>query len=349
MINKKKLAAGILSAALLFNGTIILTQPAFADDDWSYKVVKAPLDSQKVVDEWMTYLVMRVSTIADKDYNDIQAELASGGTLAEASGISASELTARLNQAADQIAAAAAQSYEAKPEQIEKLRSELYGKTADALVKPGFAYSARQTGSDFTSLLNDQLKSLAFSAAQLAGKDYQDVSDALNQGGTIQNAVGLSAGYLVSKLTEPLEQQIQEAHNSGNISKKQAEQLEKQAEEKITAAIQTPGGAAALAETAKSGAKIDGAVFFQKRLQSIIRDASLLTANFDADELVYEIEHGKSLLKATGLSSEQLISGLQGIWSSDIDDAYRNGQITAKQAEELRDQARQLIASAVRG
>ncbi|MDF2964412.1 MAG: hypothetical protein K0S39_6147 [Paenibacillus sp.] len=344
MKRKKQIMVGILSAALLFNGSVALTPAAYADDDEAVIIVKPRLDSKQVLTDWLDTLIITASAVADKDLSDIQDALASGQTLVQASGINGLKLSEGLFRLIDQTTANAASSYTATVDEINSLNAEIRSKTLEVLSVPGYAGN-ESSQFNFDAVLHDYLQSLTSASAALSEEDYIDILDRLKEGGTLVQAARLSEAQLVEHLMQPLNQQIMQAKASGVISTEDAAACLEKAEQAVRSGIQTPGGFVESHGTVRTN--FDGKALLEKRAASIVEDVSLLTAEYDANELKDALEHGMNLHEAAGLSAEELISNLEMLWGNDIEEAYRNGLISGKVKEELMSQASLDIRAAV--
>ncbi|NOU95480.1 hypothetical protein GC093_19940 [Paenibacillus sp. LMG 31456] len=345
MKRNKQLMVGVLSAALLFNGTMALTPSAFADDDDAVVIVKAPLDSNKILTDWVRLIVVNTSGVASKDLSDVLDGLAAGQTLSQASGLDGN-LSTELFKLADQTVANAASNYSGNSDEFDNLSKEIKNKTTEILSIPG--YNGNNLKSfDFKAVLQDRMSSLNSAATSLSEDENIDVIDRLQNGATLLQATRLDSTELINRLQHPIVQLLEQAETNGAISSEQASKYKEEALQAIRTGIETPGGITVKVEQAGSGSGFDGAALLKKRGESLIQDISLFTAEYDAIELKDALNSGVKLFQTSGLSSSELIANLKGLWGKDIEEAYQNGQISDKQKEELLNQASNDIQSAI--
>ncbi|MCR8631446.1 hypothetical protein [Paenibacillus radicis (ex Xue et al. 2023)] len=340
---KTQFMVGMLSAALLFNGTMALTPSVYADDDDAVVIVKAPLDSNKILTDWMRLMVVNTSGVANKDLSDILDALASGQTLSQASGLNGN-LSSELFKLADQTVANAANNFAASVDELDNLSKEMKSKTLEVLSIPGYRGGSLKAF-DFKAVLQSRMSSLNSAAITLSEDDNIDVQDRLQNGATLVQATRLDSAQLVKGLQQPIYQQLEQAEAEGTISSEQASTYKEEALQAIRTGIETPGGITVTVQQVQSN--FDGAALLKKREKSIIQDISLFTAEYDANELNEALSSGLKLSQISGISTYELMVNLKGLWGKDIEEVYLNGLISDKEKEELLNQASIDIQAAI--
>lgn len=337
----KKVCGG-MAATLLLGGMMIgFNQPAFADDDEdTYVLVKLSEDQayNMVVQPVLGGAVMVATDVSGIEYDDVLASLRDGKSLGATVGsyraAAESALLQQINDkvsvllSAERIDSAQAKSLLANAE-----------KQLDAIFD-GKKTSSTAADQSADSLLQSEVKLLPYYASIILDKDLVDIKDVLNNGGTLSDAAGASAGVLGSGLNGYLTQAISVWKDNGTISSEEADSLVSKAQDAVQKAMSEPGF------TNQAASNADAEAVIKERLAHLVSDATILSEE-DAIDVKDALDSGSTLTEATKLTAFELQAGLEQLMFADLEPLHNAGKLSDEEFNQLKQQASEQIAAAI--
>lgn len=193
--------------------------------------------------------------------------------------------------------------------------------------------------SQFTA---DWQKHLIINTSIIADKDYIEINDILDGGGTLIEASGMNGDKLYDGLRTKLEQDIQLASQTNLIDEKQLSELRASLYTQTQSAINTPG----FKPQTESKSSFD----FKTILKSQLSGLSSAAASFSSEDYIDVKDRllaGESIVKATRMDASILLNNLLPSINDRIQAALNSGIITSAEADKYQSEAKQAISSAI--
>ncbi|WP_028547588.1 hypothetical protein [Paenibacillus sp. UNC451MF] len=165
-----------------------------------------------VINNRIAYIISDAATIADKNYSDVIQDLQSGCTLAQAVGMSQSDLSIKLNELIDKEIDTAADQNAIDPELVTKAKNDAGSKISDILSQAGYSSSnsnSSESVNDLNAQVDARLKVIVSDAATIADKENYEIQDMVDQGASLATATGISGMELFERLMAPVNQYIE--------------------------------------------------------------------------------------------------------------------------------------------
>ncbi|GAA4864140.1 hypothetical protein GCM10023310_49580 [Paenibacillus vulneris] len=170
--------------------------------------VPSEVNLNDIVNNRISFIISDAATIADKNYNDVVEELQSGRTLAQAVGMTQSDLSVALNNIVQKEIDSAADQNAIDPELVTKAKNDAAAKIGNILSQEGYTGSSSTASTNITSKVDERLKLIVSEAATLADKETYEVQDLVDQGASLAIATGISGMDLFERLMKPINQFI---------------------------------------------------------------------------------------------------------------------------------------------
>ncbi|WP_438446033.1 hypothetical protein [Gorillibacterium sp. sgz5001074] len=312
----RKWAIGGLSAVILWGGAGFAgIHTAFAAE--SAAVVAAAIQQEgaaDLVNARIKGIVEDAAYASWKDSKELQASLADGSTLLEATGLSETELMARLAYPLFKEIADAQASGKLSADQAETMKADAARKLHTAIGTAGFQAKTPD------SIVKALAHSIVADTSNVSGVDLATVQDDLLSGQSLADASGLGAAALSSLLQQLAGSRIDKALVSAELSADEAAQAKTQAAAFIAEAV-NKGGYEAPRDLKDAGDIV------QDKLDSILFDTAIL-ADVETGSIKDALLGGSTLADASGLGASQLLSDLTAAVKSDLQTAYSRKEIT---------------------
>ncbi|MFH5182110.1 hypothetical protein ACHHV8_05435 [Paenibacillus sp. TAB 01] len=281
--------------------------------------VSAAAGYSPLVAQHLNSIVRDTAWLADKDAAVINEALLKGQTLAEASGLSASELTDKLTGLLKEDINHLYEDSDASSSELDALKAQGAAAIASAVSEKGFQPAAAAAVVDLNAVIQSQLSLVFSNASAFSSEDSSDIEQRLQSGQSLAQAVGLSQAELTSKLTAQLNQTIDNAVSQQHIAPSVVQKAKEDGARQLAEVIATGKTSASLTgNSATVSSSVYEAVY--ARLDSIVADATLLSDK-DYIDVTDALQSGATLVQATGLSESGLYSSLKALMDSDIDRA----------------------------
>ncbi|OXM83464.1 hypothetical protein [Paenibacillus rigui] len=303
----------------------------------------AAVDLKALVQDQLKLAVSTAAAISDQETSDIESRVQAGQSLAEASGLSqgdlAGKLTAQLNQAIDN----AVNNKHVAPSVVQAAKAQGALLIAE-VVAHGTSGSSVTGSSSVTAAVYEavygRIDRIVADASLIADKDYIDVTDVLQAGGTLVQATGLSESGLYDALVQLMDADIQQAANKASIAADALSQAQTEAHQQIQTIIHTAGYTA----TANKQSVEELKAKVQDQLKLAASEAATL-----ADKELYEVEdalkQGAGLADAAGLSASELTQKLTASLNQFIDANAAN--LDAEAVAQIKQDAANAISTLV--
>ncbi|WP_379215393.1 hypothetical protein [Paenibacillus sp. GCM10012303] len=260
------------------------------------------------------------AVLSSKDYSDVLEALEQGSTLAEATGLSDSELSDQLGvsirQAIDaawldgSLSRQAADQWKAKAD--EALNRLIRGETPDGTLQADAAIALGST------------RNIVKNSASYAGLSYGELKEALAAGQTLVQATGLTEAELLGALQAGAEHYIAGAVQSGRLDRAEGATRE-EAYSLIRAAIQTAGYAG----------KVDASLY-SSELANRVLEQTAEAVGADEAGLLESLSRGYPLSAAAQSDKDSLIYNLLRSANQEINGLADDGRITTEESARLK-------------
>jgi len=261
------------------------------------------------------------AVLSSKDYSDVLEALEQGSTLAEATGLSDSELSeqlgASIRQAIDaawldgSLSWQAAEQWKAKAD--EAINRLIRGETPDGSPQADAAIALGST------------RNIVKNSASYAGKSDEELKEALAAGQTLVQATGLTEAELLGALQSGADSYISGAVRSGRLDRSAEEATREEAHSLIRAAIQTTGYAG----------KVDASLYGSE-LASRMLEQTAEAVGADAAGLLESLSRGYPLSAAAQSDKDSLIYNLLRSANQEINDLAADGRMTTEESARLK-------------
>ncbi|SFL22730.1 hypothetical protein SAMN03159341_104122 [Paenibacillus sp. 1_12] len=194
---------------------------------------------------------------------------------------------------------------------------------------------------DRQQYITDRLNNLMNMAITFSDKDSMDIHDALLHGQTLAQATGLDNALLSSKLRASIDQDLSNTLQNYTVTNEQLDTLKSDLYNGIQVALSTPGYQSPVVKNSFSYDAI-----MDKYMKELESDAAVLSEE-DYIDIRDRLLQGSSLANATHLDQQLLTNALLRPIVQEIDSAAQGNLLTTEEAADLKDRAKQSIASAV--
>ncbi|MDQ0903146.1 MULTISPECIES: hypothetical protein [unclassified Paenibacillus] len=317
------------------------TQEAATSDEAASITVDYPT---LVLNRWLSKLDQYTAVAADIDSSDVLNAIANNQSLAAASGLGQSDLVAKLTDFFLQDLAYQVKTGELTQKESTQLQqlatSRINDLVSGSWKKTALTTSIHNNGSE---IIHNRLQNIISDTASIATDiNSSGLRAALRNGQSLAEATGIDAGTLTDSLTAMLNSDLQAAVTTGGL---QADLLDK--------AEQT--GAAAVAQIVREkGYDIATTSWMEKYGQSVLSDkmdwtiqATAIFASKDYSDVVDALSAGQSLVSASGLAYDDLLSQLTSNINQGFETEWQAGNISAKLASQLEQSAAKQLGDAI--
>jgi hypothetical protein len=295
-----------------------------------------------LVRHYVSNLVEWTASLTDQDYGVLLQEVQSGKSIAEASGLNASDLSDKLGESLAQNFAADEQSGVLTPK--EALHAKAYAIAAIKEAVSGAAGAAAlQTDSiDGRDIVQSHINKIVQTTANLYELDAKNLRRALREGHSLAQASGQESGALAGAVTALLDRELDAAVLAGKLTSAEADKRKAEGEEAIRKIVATEG----YDGDTTNWMKQFGDRLVSNKLGFIVPLTAALSGK-DTDDVALAIEQGSTISSASGLSETELLGALSKNIDEAIDQAWLNGNVTASYADQLKRQAEEQLRTAI--
>lgn len=290
----------------------------------------------------LSSLLVQASAASDQDYDTFYQSVASGQSLADASGLGAAVLASKLKQSVGQSIQANVESGLLTAKEAEQASA-----SADAIIEKVVSVqwkgvSLEQSIIGGHDLLQSFLNGIVQQTADLYELSATELRKALRDGQSLAEASGQTEGALISDLKQSLSDMLTEAVQSGKLMAVDADKRYREGEEAIKTIVSTKGyDSPATPWMERFGNElVAGKLGFAINLTAIYSDKEL-------DDIYAALRQGGTLVSASGLSEGELLADLTDAIDQAIEQAWLAGNLSLKVAEQLKTQASEQVKTAI--
>ncbi|MBE1445117.1 hypothetical protein [Paenibacillus sp. OAS669] len=319
----KQTITGGVAAALLLGSFAYAPQvkPAYAAE-----VQQTAAASSPIIANYLRNLATYTSWVADKDEEYVRSDLYSGKNLVQASGLPGGELRDKLvsnfNWFVDNNAPSSLTS-----EQIQQIKEEGARQIGEAIQVPGYEPEVKNVNVNLDAVIKQRLSIMASDVAAIANEDYENLTSKLDSGYSLANATGVDRTTLYNALVTLMNESIDNAVGQLSVDPDKVQKAKADASQKISEVLATPGGYQSSSEQQpQSNTGLDAVI--NNRLALIISDAATI-ADKNYSDVIVDLQSGKTLPQAVGLSQSDLSIKLNETIQHEIDHAAEQNGIDA--------------------
>jgi hypothetical protein len=274
-------------------------------------------------------IIEEAAVAAGLDLGEVQQSLSNGSNLVSATGLSSTELSTQLQKDLNSKIDSAAARSELSAEEAASAKEQIASFLEESISKNGFAVQKEYV--DVTALVAARLDTIIEDTASAADLETDDVEYSLSQGSNLADASRLGEDTLQAKLEAKINNDLDNAVARGEISADTAEAAKADASKQIQKIIVTNG-------YQKERAPADYSGIILKRIKSVYEDTAEV-ADKSAYDLKYAVKAGASLAEASGLTEQELLSGLISFVQQDISSARNSGKLTDDEVVQANEEA----------
>lgn len=293
-----------------------------------------------LVGKFVSNLRGLAAALADVDYDTFMQDIQTGKTLAEASGLSESELADKLVQSIGQSLEAEVQLGALTADESEQARKRAEASILGALSGSGGADSFQHDLGQH--IINSHIAEVVQTAATLYELDSSQLRRALHDGQSLASVTGQVYGPLADAITEPLIRELDLAVQAGKMSASEADSLKTEGAEAIRKIVDTEGYDAPTTNWMKRY----GQNLLNNKMGLVIPQTVALSGK-EEEEIVAALAAGSTLTAASGLSDTELLRSLSANIDVSIDQAWLEGKMSANYAEQLKEQAEEQLTAII--
>lgn len=288
-----------------------------------------------LLNSWLKDVVGRAASLSSQDSQTVKDALSSGATLAQATGLSQSELVDKLVDQFNSDMDLEASKGTLSSNELAQLKASARSALSDAVASNGLA-AAKSEGD---AVVSARLRQIISDTASLSGIGSVDLKNALRQGQNLLQASGLDETTLVDGLTQKLNLDIDMLASRGLWTAEELSALKADGKKKIERIIST-NGYDGEGETALMKA-------YGTKLLKDFYDSALTTAAVHSDNdysaVLAAVKGGADLSTATGIDAKTLSDQLLAVFNGKVEQEWQNGSLSAKLADQLKaDAAKQV-------
>jgi uncharacterized protein YidB (DUF937 family) len=295
-----------------------------------------------LVGKYVSNLRDQAAALADVDYDTFIRDVQSGKTLAEAAGLSESELADKLVQSIGQSLEAEVQLGALTADESKQAKQRAEASILEAVSGFGGADSFLQDTVIGQQILNSHIAAIVQTAASLYDLDSNQLRKELREGKSLASVTGQVYGPLAVAITEPLVRELDSAVLAGKISDAEADSLKSEGAEAIRTIVDTEGYDA----PTTSWMEHYGQYLLRNKLGFVISQTVALSGK-EEEEISAALAAGSTLAAASGLSDTELLRSLSDTIGEPIDQAWLEGKLSANYAEQLKEQAEEQLEAII--
>ncbi|WP_166240068.1 hypothetical protein [Paenibacillus turpanensis] len=309
-------------------------------------------------------LVYSAAAESDKEIEDVLELVEAGHSLAGATGVNAGTLREKLHKELR-----LGLELEAIHGNITRKQANEALQIATSILDKGISTSwnaavdAVTVKTDGQEIVNRRIANIVYDAAVWGEKASIEVRRALREGQTLMDAAtpntGENAQYdndddgdrtplyeditLSDYLSELLQRDLKENAAAGKITREEAEQFKHTGTEEISNILRTPG----YEPEATDWMKRYGKQIVDNRVNLINHDVAIMSDD-DFDDAYDALVRGDSPVSVAGMSEGEIVKRLVDKAEQDLEEAWSGGYISTSLAEELKKEAVEQLAGALR-
>ncbi|TMV52195.1 hypothetical protein FE783_04430 [Paenibacillus mesophilus] len=295
-----------------------------------------------LVGKFVSNLRELAAALANVDYDTFIQEIQSGKTLAEASGLSESELADRLVQSIGHSLEAEVQLGALTADESEQVKKRAEASILEAVSGSGGADSFRKDPVVGRQIVNSHIAEVVQTTATLYELNSSQLRRALHEGRSLASVTGQVYGPLADAITEPLIRELDLAVQAGKMSAEEADSLKSEGAGAIGKIVDTEG----YDSPTTNWMEQYGQHLLYNKLGFVISQTVALSDK-EEEEIVAALAAGSTLAAASGLSDTELLRSLSDNIDISIDQAWLEGKLSANYAERLKEQAREQLTAII--
>lgn len=295
-----------------------------------------------LVGKYVSNLRDRAAAFADTDYDTFIHDIQSGKTLAEAAGVSESELADKLVQSIGQSLEAEVQLGALTADESMQARNRAEAAIREAVSGSGGTDSFRRDTVIGRQVLNSHIAAVVQSAAALYDLDSGQLRRELQEGQSLASVTGQVYGPLADAISEPLVRELDAAVLAGKMTAAEADTLKSEGAEAIRKIVDTEG----YDVPTTIWMEYYGQYLLENKLGFVITQTVALSGK-EEEDIVAALAAGSTLAAASGLSDTELLRSLSDLIGEAIEQARLEGKLSANYAERLKEQAEERLAAII--